>query len=155
MPSSAQSDALADLQSLAGALYEGALLWDTDTMAAYRWDRANAPDAGIPLAVVRVESTEEVQDVVRIASHHHVPVVVRGAGSGLSGGSTAVGGCIVVSTERMRAIRIDPSTRTASVEPGLMNAEGQAAAAEYGLWYPADPSSFELCSIGGTNLGGA
>src|SRR5699024_3010695 len=133
MPSSAQSDALADLQSLAGALSEGAVLFDTDTMAAYRWDRANAPDAGIPLAVVRVESTEEVQDVVRIASHHHVPVVVRGAGSGLSGGSTAVDGCIVISTERMRAIQIDPSTRTASVEPGLMNAEVKAAAAEYGL----------------------
>src|SRR5699024_9535869 len=100
---------------------------------------------------------EEVQDVVRIASHHHVPVVVRGAGSGLSGGSTAVDGCIVISTERMRAIQIDPSTRTASVEPGLMNAEVKAAAAEYGLWYPPDPSSFEFCSIGGniaTNAGG-
>src|SRR5690625_356745 len=157
MRSSGQSDALADLQSLAAALSDGAVLCDTDTMAAYRWDRANAPDAGIPLAVVRVESTQEVQDVVRIASRHHVPVVVRGAGSGLSGGSTAVDGCIVISTERMRAIQIDPSTRTASVEPGLMNAEVKAAAAEYGLWYPPDPSSFEFCSIGGniaTNAGG-
>lgn len=157
MPSRAQSDVLADLHTLAESLRDGAVLFDADTMAAYRWDRANAPDAGTPLAVVRVASTDDVQDVVRIASRHRVPVIVRGAGSGLSGGSTAVDGCIVVSTERMRGIQVDPSTRTAWVEPGALNADVKKAAAEQGLWYPPDPSSFEFCSIGGniaTNAGG-
>lgn len=81
----------------------------------------------------------------------------RGAGSGLSGGATAVEGCLVISTERMRAITVDPSTRTATVQPGLLNTEVKQAAAAHGLWYPPDPSSYEICSIGGniaTNAGG-
>jgi len=81
----------------------------------------------------------------------------RGAGSGLSGGSTAVDGGIVLSTERMREITIDPVSRVAIPQPGLLNVEVKRAAAEHGLWYPPDPSSFEMCSIGGnaaTNAGG-
>src|SRR6202000_2323782 len=81
----------------------------------------------------------------------------RGAGAGLSGGATAVDGGIVLSTEVMRKIDIDPVTRTAVVQPGLINAEVKRAVAEHGLWYPPDPSSFEICSIGGnaaTNAGG-
>ena len=80
-----------------------------------------------------------------------------GAGSGLSGGSSAVDGGIVLRLERMRAIEIDMATRVAVVEPGAFNAEVKAAAAEHGLWYPPDPSSYEICSIGGniaTNAGG-
>jgi glycolate oxidase len=83
--------------------------------------------------------------------------VPRGAGSGLSGGSSAVDGGIVLSLERMRAIEIDVATRVAVVEPGAFNAEVKAAAAAHGLWYPPDPSSYEICSIGGnvaTNAGG-
>ena len=81
----------------------------------------------------------------------------RGMGTGLSGGATAVDGGIVLSTEKMRDIAVDPVTRTAVVQPGLLNAEVKKAAAEHGLWYPPDPSSFEICSIGGniaTNAGG-
>ena len=84
-------------------------------------------------------------------------MVPRGAGSGLSGGSSAVDGGIVLSLERMRAIEIDTDCRVAIVEPGAFNAEVKAAAAEHGLWYPPDPSSYEICSIGGnvaTNAGG-
>ena len=145
------------LAGLVSALPEGRVLTDPDRMANYRWDRANDPAAGVPLAVVRAESTEEVQVAVRFAAEHAVPLVPRGAGSGLSGGSSAIDGCLVVSTERMRALHVDPVTRTAVVEPGLFNAEVKAAAAEHGLWYPPDPSSFEFCSIGGnvaTNAGG-
>ena len=86
-----------------------------------------------------------------------VPVVTRGAGSGLSGGATALDNGIVLSTEKMRDITVDPVTRTAVCQPGLFNAEVKKAAAEHGLWYPPDPSSFEICSIGGniaTNAGG-
>src|SRR5207237_7345837 len=78
-------------------------------------------------------------------------------GSGLSGGSSAVDGGLVISTERMTRIEIDPVTRTAVAEPGALNAAVKAAAAEHGLWYPPDPSSYEICSIGGnvaTNAGG-
>ncbi len=81
----------------------------------------------------------------------------RGVGTGLSGGATALDGGIVLSTEKMRDITVDPVTRTAVVQPGLLNAEVKKAVAEYGLWYPPDPSSFEICSIGGniaTNAGG-
>ena len=86
-----------------------------------------------------------------------MPVVPRGAGTGLSGGATALDGGIVLSTEKMRDITVDPVTRTAVAQPGLFNAEVKKAVAEYGLWYPPDPSSFEICSIGGniaTNAGG-
>ena len=78
-------------------------------------------------------------------------------GSGLSGGSSAVDGGIVLSLERMAAVEIDPTCQVAVVEPGAFNADVKAAAAEHGLWYPPDPSSYEFCSIGGnvaTNAGG-
>jgi glycolate oxidase len=146
-----------DLAPLLSALPDGTVLTDPDRMAGYRWDRANDPAAGMPLAVVRVTSTVDVQETVRFAARHRIPVVPRGAGTGLSGGSSAVDGCLVVSTERMRAVTVDPVTPTATVQPGALNAEVKAAAAQHGLWYPPDPSSYEICSIGGnlaTNAGG-
>ena len=126
-------------------------------MAAYRFDYTADAGAGMPLAVVRASSAADVQATVRWAGEHGIPVVPRGAGSGLSGGSNAIDGCIVLSLERMRAVEIDPATRTAVVEAGALNVEVKQAAAEHGLWYPPDPSSFEICSIGGnvaTNAGG-
>ena len=146
-----------DLADLVSALPEGGVVTDTARMDKYRWDRANDPEAGVPLAVVRASSTEDVQIAMRFAAEHGLAVVPRGAGSGLSGGSTAIDGCLIISTERMRDIAVDPITRTAVVQPGAFNAEVKAAAAEHGLWYPPDPSSYEICSIGGnvaTNAGG-
>ena len=145
------------LSALSAALPAEAIVTDPDSMDAYRWDRANDPDAGMPLAIVRATSTEDVQTVVRIAAAAKIPVVPRGAGSGLSGGSSAVEGGIIVCLDRMREIAVDPATRIAVVQPGAFNAEVKAAAAEHGLWYPPDPSSYEFCSIGGnvaTNAGG-
>ncbi|QLL10384.1 FAD-binding oxidoreductase [Mycobacterium vicinigordonae] len=133
------------------------VITDPAVTEGYRQDRALDPSAGKPLAVVRPRHTEEVQTVLRWASAHKVPVVPRGAGSGLSGGATAVDDGIVLSTEKMRDITIDPVTRTAVCQPGLFNSEVKQAAAEHGLWYPPDPSSYEICSIGGniaTNAGG-
>ena len=130
---------------------------DPDILASYLHDRAMDPSAGMPLAVVRPTSTEQVQAVLRWASAHRIPVVTRGAGSGLSGGATAIDGGIVLSTEKMREITVDPVTRTAVAQPGLFNAEVKKAVAAHGLWYPPDPSSYEICSIGGniaTNAGG-
>ncbi|MCV7048641.1 FAD-binding protein [Mycobacterium frederiksbergense] len=145
------------LQDLVAALPEGSVVTDPDIVASYRHDRAADPDAGTALAVVRPRRTEEVQTVLRWATANGIAVVPRGAGTGLSGGATALDGAIMLSTERMRDIAVDPATRTAVAQPGLLNAEVKAAVAEYGLWYPPDPSSFEICSIGGniaTNAGG-
>jgi glycolate oxidase subunit GlcD len=145
------------LAELVAELPDGTVVVDPDIVASYRQDRAADPNAGTAIAVVRPRRTEEVQTVMRWATAHKVPVVPRGAGTGLSGGSTALDGGIVLSTERMRDIAVDPVTRTAVTQPGLFNAEVKKAVAEYGLWYPPDPSSFEICSIGGniaTNAGG-
>ncbi len=138
-------------------LPDRAVLTDPDVLVGYRQDWAKDPAAGTPAAVVRATDTADVSATLRWAHEHRVPVVPRGAGSGLSGGATAVDGGIVLSTERMRAIRVDAVTRTAVVQPGLLNAEVKRTVAEHGLWYPPDPSSFEICSIGGnaaTNAGG-
>ncbi|MDT5327114.1 MAG: glycolate oxidase [Mycobacterium sp.] len=145
------------LGELIAELPDGAVVVDPDIVASYRQDRAADPNAGTAIAVVRPRRTEEVQTVLRWATKHGVPVVPRGAGTGLSGGATALDGGIVLSTERMRDITVDPVTRTAVTQPGLFNAEVKKTVAEYGLWYPPDPSSFEICSIGGniaTNAGG-
>jgi glycolate oxidase len=143
--------------ALVASLPDEVVITDVDRIEKYRQDRAFDPTAGVPAAVVRAECTEHVQVLLRWATAHGVGVTTRGAGTGLSGGSTAQSDCVVLSTERMRAIQVDPSTRTAVVQPGLLNAEVKAAAAAQGLWYPPDPSSFEICSIGGnvaTNAGG-
>ncbi|WKG03828.1 FAD-binding oxidoreductase [Mycolicibacterium sp. HK-90] len=146
-----------EIATLAAELPDGAVLTDPAVIEGYRRDAAADPKAGLPRAVVRVGSTEDVQAVLRWASTHGVAVVPRGAGSGLSGGANAVDGGIILSTERMRQIRIDTANRTAVVQPGLLNSEVKRAAAEHGLWYPPDPASVEISSIGGnaaTNAGG-
>ncbi|MCK8670013.1 FAD-binding protein [Rhodococcus sp. HM1] len=147
----------ADLDALARLLPEGAVVTDPDILAGYRQDRAMDPDASVPLAVVRARSTADVSATLKWANTHRVPVVPRGAGTSLSGGAGGLAAGIVLSTEKMREITVDPVTRTAVVQPGLLNAEVKRAAAEHGLWYPPDPSSFEICTIGGnaaTNAGG-
>lgn len=146
-----------DLSSLSAELAPGMVVTDPDILSGYRFDRANDPDAGTPLALVRPLTTQDVQTTVRWCAENKVPIITRGAGTSLSGGSTALDGAVTISTERMRNLSIDTSTRTAVSQPGMLNAEVKAAAAAEGLWYPPDPSSFEICSIGGnvaTNAGG-
>jgi glycolate oxidase subunit GlcD len=145
------------LATLVAELPDAAVVTDPDILASYRHDRAFDPGAGTPMAVVRPRSTEDVQATLRWASANRIAVVPRGMGTGLSGGASALDGAIVLTTEKMRDITVDPVTRTAVVQPGLLNAEVKAAVARHGLWYPPDPSSFEICSIGGniaTNAGG-
>ena len=127
-------------ESLIAALPDGVVTTDPATLENYRYDWSRDPGAGWPLAVVRPFDADQVQATVRWAAEHHVPITPRGAGTSLSGGSSAVDGGLVLSLERMRAIEIDPITRVAVVEPGAFNAEVQAAAALHGLWYPPDPS---------------
>ncbi|MEP6853071.1 MAG: FAD-linked oxidase C-terminal domain-containing protein [bacterium] len=142
---------------LVDSLGADVVLTDPDLTRSYRQDWARDPAAAVPRAVVRARSTSDVRAALAWAARHRVPVVPRGAGTGLSGGASAVAGGIVVTTERMRGITVDEATRTAVVQPGLLNAELKQAVAAHGLWYPPDPSSFEICSIGGnmaTNAGG-
>lgn len=139
------------------ALPSGVVLTDPEIIETYRFDRAADPAAGTPLAVARVTDAAQVQECVRWAAATRVPVVPRGAGTGLSGGASAVDGCLVLSLERMRAVTIDTASRIAIAEPGALNVEVKRAATAHGLWYPPDPSSQEICSIGGniaTNAGG-
>lgn len=148
------NDVLAQLREV---LPTDVLVTDPNSMAAYRMDRAEDPNAAMPLAVARPTTTEQVQGAVKVAAATKTPIVPRGAGTGLSGGSTAQPNCIVISLDRMKTITVDTDTRTVTAGPGALNAEVKAAAAAVGLWYPPDPSSFEICSIGGnvaTNAGG-
>jgi len=145
------------VDELRSALPEGAVVVDPDVVEGYRHDRAMTVRPGTPVALVRASSTAEVAATLRVAHRLGVGVVTRGAGTGLSGGSAAVDGCITLSTERMRRVEIDPGAMLAVVEPGALNVEVKDAARAEGLWYPPDPSSYEICSIGGnlaTNAGG-
>ncbi|HEU5085290.1 MAG TPA: FAD-linked oxidase C-terminal domain-containing protein [Acidimicrobiales bacterium] len=143
--------------ALLEALPADSVVVDPDVVDAYRFDRAMTVVPGRPVALVRAGSTAEVAATLGVAGRLGVGVVTRGAGTGLSGGSAAVDGCITLSTEGMRAIEVDRDAMVAVVQPGALNVEVKQAAAAEGLWYPPDPSSFEICSIGGnlaTNAGG-
>jgi glycolate oxidase len=138
----------------------GELLTDADVLASYRHDQA-APgllDAGTPAAVARPTSTAEVQAAMTAAARAGVPVVPRGAGSGLSGGANAIDGCLVLSLERMtRIVDLNPDALTATVQAGVINHALRDAAAAERLLYAPDPASFEFSTIGGnvaTNAGG-
>ncbi|HLM54526.1 MAG TPA: FAD-linked oxidase C-terminal domain-containing protein [Pyrinomonadaceae bacterium] len=111
-----------------------------------------------PRAVVFPSSTEEVAAVVRVLADEGVPVVPRGAGTGLSGGALAVGGGVCVELARMRRIlKVDADNRLAVVEAGVVNAHVSRAVARHGLHYVPDPSSQGSCTVGGNiaeNAGG-
>ena len=144
-------------EALFAALPASLVVTNPVSLEAYRWDRAEDPRAALPIAVVRAETTEQVQLAVRVAAEVGVPVVPRGAGTGLSAGASSDTPALVISLERMRGIEVDAHARVAVVQPGALNVEVKRAAAAHGLWYPPDPSSYEICSIGGniaTNAGG-
>ena len=112
-----------------------------------------------PLAVVMAESIDDVIAAVKTCHAAGVPFVARGSGTSLSGGSLPITDGVVIALNRMnRVLRVDPDTRTAVVEPGVINLKVSAAAAQHGLLYAPDPSSQSVCSIGGNlafNSGGA
>ncbi|MFD4647237.1 FAD-binding oxidoreductase [Streptomyces sp. NPDC058441] len=121
-------------------------------------DEAEWAPVGRALAAVRVTDAGEVQQVVRACAALSVPVVTRGAGTGLSGGANATDGCLVLDLSRMnRILEIDTENLLAVVQPGVINNDLKAAVAEHGLWYPPDPASAPWSTIGGnvsTNAGG-
>ncbi|MFC8260822.1 FAD-binding oxidoreductase [Streptomyces sp. NPDC057291] len=143
------------LERLRAGLPAEALITDPDITASYAHDMASFCDAGAPAVVVLPRTVEQVQHVMRTATALRVPVVPQGARTGLSGAANASDGCIVLSLVKMdRILEINPVDRIAVVEPGVINAVLSRAVNEHGLYYPPDPSSWEMCTIGG-NIGTA
>jgi glycolate oxidase len=112
----------------------------------------------LPLAVCFPTTADEVQAVVRATGRHDVPFIARGSGTGLAGGTVPVSEAVVIATTKMDRIRsVDPVERVAWVEPGVLNLDLSRAVAHHGLHFAPDPSSQQVCSIGGnvaTNSGG-
>jgi glycolate oxidase len=146
------------LEELSARLPFDRLQTDADVIASYGQDRAVFEAPGTAAILVNPRSTAEVVAVVEAARAAGVPIVPRGAGTGLTGAANAIDGCIMVSLHRMNEIiEIDKTNRMARVQPGVINADLKAAVAEVGLFYPPDPASFQMSSIGGnvaTNAGG-
>jgi glycolate oxidase len=139
-------------------LGKSAVLTDPDVTASYSRDMMPLAPSGRPLAVVLPENTEQVQAVVRACAEAKVPIVPRGAGSGLSGAANAIDGCVVLALTKLNEIvEIDAGNRLAVVQPGVVNLDFRNAVEKHGLFYPPDPSSYDWCTLGGnlsTNAGG-
>ena len=131
---------------------------DAASLAAFGSDALTAFHQR-PAAVVLAETADEVEAVVRVCHRLEVPFVARGSGTSLSGGSLPIAGGVVIALNRMnRVVSVDPDTRTAVVEPGVINLDVTKAALPHGLAYAPDPSSQSVCTIGGNlafNSGGA
>ena len=123
--------------------------YECDGLSAYRM---------LPMVVALPRTVQEVQAVLRLCHAQHVPVVARGAGTGLSGGALPHAEGVLLGLARLnRILQIDPQNRTARVEPGVRNLALSEAAAPYGLYYAPDPSSQIACTLGGNvaeNSGG-
>ncbi len=128
---------------------EALRVYECDALSAYRQ---------IPACVVLPDTVEQIQEILQICHAADVPVVARGAGTGLSGGALPVTDGVVLSLARLtRILEIDPELRIARVEPGVRNLSVSEVAKQYGLFYAPDPSSQVACTIGGNiaeNSGG-
>jgi glycolate oxidase len=146
------------LEAVGKALPSLRLLTDPLDLEGYRRDETAYLEPPPPLAVALPTETAEVAELVRLAASHRVPVVARGAGSGLSGGAASIAGGLTISFMRMnRIIEIDRSNLVVVTQPGIVNAALKRAVALEGLFYAPDPASTDTCSIGGnlgTNAGG-
>jgi glycolate oxidase len=146
------------LDELRAALGDSQVITDRDLIESYRHDQTPSVEPGDPLCVVRARDTADVAATLDWAQRHRVPVVPRGGGTSVAGGAVAVDGGVVLSLTRMNAItEIDPANEIAVAEAGVFNADLDRAAADHGLMYAPDPSSYEISTIGGnlaTNAGG-
>ena len=142
---------------LRGIVGDGGFLEDADRLLVYESDGLTQYRVA-PSAVVLPRSVGEVAEVLRVLDEAEVPVVPRGAGTGLSGGALATQGGVIVGTARMnRILEVDPVNRRARVEPGVVNALLTRATLPHGLIYAPDPSSQSACTLGGNvaeNSGG-
>ncbi len=143
---------------LQGALGREHVINEPEQLRVYECDGLTGHRA-VPELVVLPGSTEDVQTVLRACHRERVPFVARGAGTGLSGGATPMAGGVVVSLARMdRILEIDLASQRVGVEPGVANLDVTRAVAAEGFFYAPDPSSQQVCTIGGNvaeNSGGA
>ena len=134
-----------------------AVLFDEEDTRPYECDGLTAYRQ-LPMVVALPETEEQVRGVLALCSRLKVPVVPRGAGTGLSGGALPLGDGVLLSMAKfMRVLRVDPRARVAVVQPGVRNAVISEVAAPHGLYYAPDPSSQIACTIGGNvaeNSGG-
>jgi glycolate oxidase len=158
LPAASPESGAALLEAIRAELPGLRLLTDATDRESYRNDETAYLTAGLPLAVALPETTAEVSALLRLASVHRVPVVPRGAGSGLSGGAAGIDGGLTIALTRMnRVLEIDRENLVVVTQPGTLNADLKAHVAAEGLFYAPDPASYEICSIGGnlgTNAGG-
>ena len=144
-------------QALRAFLPERAVLWQEEDTRPYECDGLTAYRS-VPMVVALPETEEQVQRILRTCQAMAVPVVPRGAGTGLSGGALPPGDGVLLSMAKfMRLLRLDPVARVAVVQPGVRNAAISDIAAPFGLYYAPDPSSQIACTIGGNvaeNSGG-
>ena len=142
-------------QELATLLGDGWLTGETERQAR---GNDNSRRTALPDAVALPSTREQVVAIVRACRAHGVPIVARGAGTSSTGAVLPTAGGVVVSFERMnRIIEIRAGDRCAIVEPGVLNGDLQRALAAHGLFWPPDPASAELCTVGGNlacNAGG-
>lgn len=138
-------------------LPEQSVLWRAEETRPYECDGLML-HSQLPMIVVLPETEIEVAQILRLCHARGVPVVPRGAGTGLSGGALPLGDGVLLSLAKLnRIIEVDPRARTATVQPGVRNLAISEAAAQYGLYYAPDPSSQIACTIGGNvaeNSGG-
>jgi glycolate oxidase len=119
-----------------------------ETRVCYAFDATNI--RALPDAVTFPETTEDVRAIAGVCSAAGLPIIPRGAGTGFAGGTVPLRGGVIISTERLqRILDIDVDTRTATVQPGVVNSALQKEAAKAGLMFPPDPSSLEVSTIGG------
>ena len=146
------------LAACAQALSDRDVVTDPDRLPTYARDRSTGSEAGEPFAVVFPRTTEQVSAVMAAAHAHAVPVVPRGAGSGLSGGSNAIDGSLIVCLEKMADVLVvNEQDGYVETQPGVLNTDLREHVRGHGLWYAPDPASKDFCSIGGnvnTNAGG-
>ena len=146
------------LDAVRSALPVLRLLEDEADRESYRNDETAYLKAGLPLAVALPTATAEVAALVRLAAEHRIPIVPRGAGTGLSGGAAGIEGGLTIALTRMdKVLEIDRENLVVVTQPGILNAELKKQVAAEGLFYAPDPASYEICSIGGnlgTNAGG-
>ena len=135
-----------------------AVVTDAAALALTRADKSGHVSTSAPLAMVNATSIEDISTTLRIASATGIPVVTRGAGTGLAGAAIASGGEIVLSTLSMnRVLEINPADQLAVVEPGILNGRFNEILAEQGFWFAPDPASKAISTVGGniaTNAGG-
>ena len=155
-PSAAVADPVAS--ALRQVLRHDQVIAEPARLDDYAHDDAEWAEYHRPLAVVLAETTDDVATAVRFAADEGLSVVARGAGTGLSGGANALANAIVVSLERMtRVLEVDAAERYVVAEAGVINDDLRQAVAAHGLWYPPDPASYRISTIGGnaaTNAGG-